>query len=66
MITGLPPAPAIVKAADAAWNAYATSCRLRAGAVERQLTYQLARRAEQRLWVAMGLQCAKLDHGANT
>lgn len=59
MTSTVPVAPALVKAAEAAWHAYAVSCRLGGNATEREFAYNNARVMEQRLWVAEGSGAAR-------
>jgi hypothetical protein len=54
-----PVAPALVKAAQAAWSAYASCCTFGGVAAERGISYANARAAEQRVWIAAGHPAAR-------
>jgi hypothetical protein len=57
----IPVRPALQKAADAAWAAYASCCRWGGVPAERALSYAAARQAEQRVWQAAGHAAARCE-----
>lgn len=57
--TPLPVSPALLKAAEAAWSRYASTCCYAGTTSERQGAYQAAREAERRVWIAEGSGAAR-------
>jgi hypothetical protein len=57
----IPVSAPLLKAADAAWAAYASCCRWGGAPAERALSYTAARAAEQRVWLAAGHPAARTE-----